>query len=64
MARLMLAVLLVGLLLAGLLVMALGLRAAWRGVEQGGTDMAENGMLPKLAFALLLALILYVAVWG
>ena len=30
--------LMVGLLLAGLLAMALGLRAAWRTVEQGGTE--------------------------
>ncbi|GEM_PF-6718040 len=62
MARLVLAVVFVALVLGAVTVVALGLRAiARRGAGGEEDDMAENSFLPKLAYALLLALVLYVA---
>lgn len=65
MARLVLAVIFVAILVIGAFVVARSLRAALVGADQGkGFDMAENGMMPRVAYILLLALILYVSLWG
>ena len=62
MARLVLAVVFVALVLGAVTIVALGVRAMARHAAGGeDDDMAENSFLPKLAYALLLALILYVA---
>ena len=61
MTRLVLAVLIVSALVAGIAVLALGVRA----VIAGGTADGEPGNpMQKVAFALLVALILYVAFQG
>lgn len=63
MARLVLAVLFVGILVIGAVMTLRWLRTAVVEADQGKRfDMANGGMLPKLAYALLLALIVYVTV--
>ncbi|MDF0603182.1 hypothetical protein P1J78_20770 [Psychromarinibacter sp. C21-152] len=65
MARLVLAVVFVAILLGGLALVALVLRRALSAADAGkGLGMAEESMLPKLAYALLIGLILYVSIWG
>ncbi|WP_425049629.1 hypothetical protein [Psychromarinibacter sp. S121] len=65
MARLVLAVLFVGILVLAGLVVVRTVRGSFAAMDQGrGLDMAENGMLPKIAYVLLIALILYVVLWG
>ncbi len=65
MARLVLAVIFTLILLIGVAIVVRGLRAALAGDARGGTaDMAGAGTLPRIAYALLLALIVYVTIWG
>lgn len=67
MARLILAVIFIAILLGTLAVVAAGLRAAFsRPAAAPGraVDMARPGMLPKVSYALLVALILYVGLGG
>jgi hypothetical protein len=65
MARLFLAIVLAAAVFAIMTVAVLGLRAIWREAQVGSdTDMADNGFMPRLAFFLLLALILYVTFWS
>ncbi len=65
MARLVLAVIFVAILLIGGMLVVRGLRAALTGADQSrGFDLAENGMMPRISYALLVALILYVTLWG
>lgn len=63
MARLVLAVVFVGILLGGLALVALILRRALSSADEG-VGVADGGALAKLAYTLLLALILYVSIWG
>ncbi len=67
MARLILAVIFIAILLGTLAVVATGLRAAFsRPAPSPGraVDVARPGMLPKISYALLVALIFYVGVGG
>lgn len=61
MARLVLAIIFVAILLGGLFVLAESVRSALVRADQGkGFDMADTGMLAKVAYVLLLILIVYV----
>ncbi|WP_172296858.1 hypothetical protein [Pseudoruegeria sp. HB172150] len=65
MIRLFLALLFVVILLIGFAIVATAVRAVTRGAGQtSGLDIAESGMLPKIAYVLLLGLILYVSFGG
>ena len=60
MARIVIAILIVGILTLGTVLLLRSLRAAVAEADQGkGLDMVQDGMLPKLAYGLLLALIVY-----
>lgn len=60
MVRLGLILAFVALLLIGTVLMVRGIGRAVRRVDEGKDyDMAGDGMLPKLAYGLLIALILY-----
>ena len=60
MARIVIAILIVGILTLGTVLLLRSLRAAVAEADQGKRlDMAQDGMLPKLAYGLLLALIVY-----
>jgi hypothetical protein len=65
MQRLVLVVLFLALVVAVAYILLKGALAAWRAVDEVEAGrMTANETLNKLAFALLVALILYVSVWG
>lgn len=65
MARLVLAIIFVLIVLIGGALVLRGVRSALAGADRGKSmDMAENGWMPRIAYALLVALILYVTLWG
>jgi len=60
MARLIVAIVIVGILILGAVLLVRTVRTAVAEADQGKRmDMAQDGMLPKLAYGLLLALIVY-----
>lgn len=65
MQRLVLALLILAIAVVCGYMLLRGARDMWRSIEQVETGrMTANETLNKLAFALLVALILYVSVWG
>ncbi len=65
MQRIVLALLFLAIIVGCGYMLLRGARTLWRAVDEVETGrMTANETLNKLAFALLVALILYVSVWG